>query len=133
MSRRKKRVVHCEGDSELTIACRNGQTIDVFAASYGMRELQTCQHNYQNTADVGCVNAQSTRIIKTTCQGKQKCVIMPTKDVYGDPCVGTSKYLEIYYRCRVAGKVLFQSKLHWSVSETFLVIGWKKRVQSLSL
>lgn len=34
-----------------------------------------------------------------SCNGKNSCTIRASNSVFGDPCVGTYKYLEVSYVC----------------------------------
>ena len=42
-----------------------------------------------------CGAARSQAKVRTTCQGKPQCVLQATNSIYGDPCKGTKKYLEV--------------------------------------
>ena len=39
-------------------------------------------------------------IMQNKCDGKQSCTIAASNSVFGDPCVGTFKYMGINYDCR---------------------------------
>lgn len=38
------------------------------------------------------------------CQNKPECIVYAKNEVFGDPCPGTSKYLEVHYTCLKSGK-----------------------------
>ena len=40
--------------------------------------------------------------VKKACDGKTTCVLSSSNGVFGDPCRGTYKYLDVKYVCRGA-------------------------------
>ena len=61
-----------------------------------------CPNDIGNQQVTGCTASGSDDIIENLCQGKQSCVINPDNSVFGDPCDGTVKYVEIDYDCVAA-------------------------------
>jgi hypothetical protein len=85
----------CESDT-VSLTCAQG-TIDVVEASYGRaHDESVCTH--AATSDQSCHAIESTGIVKSFCQGKEACSIEATNGVFGDPCVGTYKYLTVNYQ-----------------------------------
>jgi hypothetical protein len=41
----------------------------------------------------------SDRKVKAQCNGRSICRVKADNRQYGDPCVGTYKYLEVTYKC----------------------------------
>uniref|UniRef100_A0A096MIN4 SUEL-type lectin domain-containing protein n=5 Tax=Poecilia TaxID=8080 RepID=A0A096MIN4_POEFO len=82
------------------LSCDQGQVIVVHGADYGRRDQTTCRYGrpanqIQNTA---C--SSPTSKVAESCQGKNSCIIKASNSVFGDPCVGTYKYLEVAYNCQ---------------------------------
>uniref|UniRef100_A0A3P9DPE7 SUEL-type lectin domain-containing protein n=1 Tax=Maylandia zebra TaxID=106582 RepID=A0A3P9DPE7_9CICH len=73
--------------------------IVVYWADYGRRDTTTCSqhrptHEIQNAH---CPNP--TTKVADSCNGKSSCIIEASNSVFGDPCPGTYKYLEVAYDC----------------------------------
>ncbi|KAI3357864.1 hypothetical protein L3Q82_016256 [Scortum barcoo] len=78
----------------------DNQVIQVYGADYGRRDGTTCTYqrpstNFQN---IDCSNPTSK--VAESCNGKNSCIIRASNAVFGDPCVGTYKYLEVAYTCQ---------------------------------
>uniref|UniRef100_A0A3P9N306 SUEL-type lectin domain-containing protein n=1 Tax=Poecilia reticulata TaxID=8081 RepID=A0A3P9N306_POERE len=83
-------LVTCEG-SISHIQCENG-VIYVSSAKYGRRDRRTCS--------TGITDDQRRR---TNCSTRANYVFrrkLTFSSVFGDPCIGTYKYLEVNYRCQ---------------------------------
>ncbi|XP_078353647.1 rhamnose-binding lectin-like [Oculina patagonica] len=87
----------CEGDSQ-SISCVCHWSIGIISANYGRMAGGHICPGPINTTNCGAVG--SLNITKTACQGKQYCDLQAKNSVYGDPCPGTRKYLEVRYRCQ---------------------------------
>uniref|UniRef100_A0A3P8PCI5 SUEL-type lectin domain-containing protein n=1 Tax=Astatotilapia calliptera TaxID=8154 RepID=A0A3P8PCI5_ASTCA len=88
----------CEG-SNANLRCDEGEAIVVYWADYGRRDTTTCSqhrptHEIQNAH---CPNP--TTKVADSCNGKSSCIIEASNSVFGDPCPGTYKYLEVAYDC----------------------------------
>jgi len=46
-----------------------------------------------------CAADDSESFLSSKCNGKRKCKIEASNDVFGDPCVGTFKYVKMVYHC----------------------------------
>ncbi|XP_047214309.1 L-rhamnose-binding lectin SML-like [Girardinichthys multiradiatus] len=90
--------VTCE-HSYATLHCEHGQVIFVYGADYGRRDHTTCSYRgpASQTENVYCSNP--TRKVVEICNGKNSCTIRASNSVFGDPCAGTFKYLEVAYTC----------------------------------
>merc|ERR1712142_1103931 len=75
-----------------------------------------------------CEADGSNEKIKSLCNGKSSCTINPSNGVYGDPCGGTVKYVEITYFCEQA-KPQWQSQ---SQSQSQSQGSWGSQHQSQS-
>ncbi|KAG7242455.1 hypothetical protein INR49_022486 [Caranx melampygus] len=92
-------VVVCE-HSYADLQCDEGQIINVYGADYGRRDQTTCIHRRpsQEIQNIYCMNPTSK--VAESCNGKNSCTIKASNGVFGDPCVGTYKYLEVSYACQ---------------------------------
>ena len=81
----------CEGQS-LTLNCPKFQVIDILSASYGRTQRGLCGRHDRNT---NCHAGTSMRVARFECQQQQRCVLFAKNSAFGDPCKGTSKYLEV--------------------------------------
>ncbi|XP_031142412.1 L-rhamnose-binding lectin SML-like [Sander lucioperca] len=90
--------VTCE-HSLAYLQCDEGQVISVYGADYGRRDQSTC--TYKRPASeiqkTDCSRPVST--VSDSCDGKNSCIIKASNSVFGDPCYGTFKYLEVAYVC----------------------------------
>jgi len=96
MKPRHKDVVVCEGRRHL-IRCPSGKRIRIKYANYGRTDASTCPHS--SIKSIRCYAPNSKSKVAASCNGKPKCNLTPINSVFGDPCVGTYKYLRVYYEC----------------------------------
>jgi len=90
-------VIVCSHKSR-TIVCSGGSTINVLRANYGRTaDARVCPHPSIQTTN--CSASNSLPIVKGWCQGKTTCVLYASHGFFGDPCIGTFKYLEVDYTC----------------------------------
>ncbi|XP_075328729.1 L-rhamnose-binding lectin CSL3-like [Odontesthes bonariensis] len=91
--------VACEG-SVAQLKCVQGRVISVQSAVYGRRDKTTCATGRpaSQIQNVRC-SSQSKRVAES-CNGKSSCSINVRNSVFGDPCRGTYKYLELAYTCQ---------------------------------
>ena len=80
--------------STLTIKCNSG-TISVVSANYGRLSTKFCP----GSSRTNCRAKTSLDVVQKNCQGKSSCSVRASNDVFGDPCVGVQKYLEVEYKC----------------------------------
>ncbi|XP_074538261.1 L-rhamnose-binding lectin SML-like [Halichoeres trimaculatus] len=92
------RHVTCE-NSLAHLQCGDGLVISVQRAEYGRGDRTTCTYNRNEAkvADVYCSHITSK--VADSCNGKNTCVIKASNSMFGDPCKGTYKYLEVAYVC----------------------------------
>lgn len=65
--------------------------------NYGRLSTGVCYS--EPTANINCVSKNTTDIIRNECANKQSCSVLALDSVFGDPCPGTHKYLEVEYKC----------------------------------
>lgn len=87
----------CEGLSHSIHCSGRRRRINIIEANYGrLTGGQICPGSIKTTY---CGAARSQAKVRKTCQRKSQCVLEATNSIYGDPCKGTKKYLEVRYRC----------------------------------
>ncbi|MEQ2298904.1 hypothetical protein AMECASPLE_010011 [Ameca splendens] len=99
----KIHTVACEG-SVAQLQCDKDQVISVSRAIYGRSDQKTCISGrpVQQIQNVQC--SSSSDKVAQSCNEKQSCSITATNSVFGDLCVGTYKYLEVDYTCKLPEK-----------------------------
>uniref|UniRef100_A0A674EU75 SUEL-type lectin domain-containing protein n=1 Tax=Salmo trutta TaxID=8032 RepID=A0A674EU75_SALTR len=88
----------CEG-SDSQLLC--GKLIHIQRANYGRRQHDVCSigrpdNQLKNT---NCLSQSSTSTMSERCDGERQCIVKVSNSVFGDPCVGTYKYLAVAYTC----------------------------------
>uniref|UniRef100_A0A3B4TVW1 SUEL-type lectin domain-containing protein n=1 Tax=Seriola dumerili TaxID=41447 RepID=A0A3B4TVW1_SERDU len=77
-----------------------GQVIFVYGADYGRRDRTTCSYQRPTSQIQYVLCSNPTSKVAEICNGKNSCTIRASNSVFGDPCVGTYKYLEVAYVCQ---------------------------------
>lgn len=85
----------CEG-STMIIKCPTGK-INIEYANYGRTDGNVCSDTTISTTD--CRAQDSEEKVKNECDGKTNCSIHAKNSVFGDPCGGVKKYLEVKFTC----------------------------------
>lgn len=49
--------------------------------------------------DLNCQTSNTQKIAMLMCNGRTECSLEAANDVFGDPCVGTYKYLYLEFVC----------------------------------
>ncbi|KAI8521466.1 hypothetical protein Bbelb_012200 [Branchiostoma belcheri] len=86
----------CERDT-LHLSCSAGKTLFIVEATYG--RTSTSHFCPCSTCRDDCRADTSLAAVRAACQGSQQCTVAASNDVFGDPCHGVQKYLEVSYRC----------------------------------
>ena len=93
-----------------SISCTSPRNvITIASALYGRRVHGTVFCTYKNNPQHGANNkidcdtsvASDTAIVQSLCNNRTSCDVLPHSSVFGDPCVGTYKYLRITYTCNL--------------------------------
>uniref|UniRef100_A0A3Q3WGG1 SUEL-type lectin domain-containing protein n=1 Tax=Mola mola TaxID=94237 RepID=A0A3Q3WGG1_MOLML len=79
--------------------CDEGQVIHVNGADYGRRDQTTCSSHRPASQLQNVYCSSPAGNVGERCNGKNSCVVSVSNSVFGDPCVGTFKYLEVAYTC----------------------------------
>uniref|UniRef100_A0A665TL21 SUEL-type lectin domain-containing protein n=1 Tax=Echeneis naucrates TaxID=173247 RepID=A0A665TL21_ECHNA len=90
--------ITCE-HSLAILKCDQGLVIHVQSANYGRHDQTTCSFNRPppQLQNVRC--SHPINKVAESCNGKNSCIIKASNSVFGDPCYGTFKYLEVSYTC----------------------------------
>ncbi|XP_077984347.1 uncharacterized protein LOC144438987 [Glandiceps talaboti] len=81
--------------STLAINC-NALSINIMYANYGRTATDVCSSGSSVT---NCIEDTSLSVVAGVCEGKVSCSIDAQNSVFGDPCSGVQKYLEVQYEC----------------------------------
>ncbi|WP_411025346.1 hypothetical protein [Salmonella sp. s55004] len=84
----------------MSINCNQGTYIDVLYAIYGRDQGSDVCPNPSIHLTSGCESSTSLSKVWNACQGRSSCSIHANNGVFGDPCVGTYKFLRVEYKCR---------------------------------
>ncbi|XP_078588906.1 L-rhamnose-binding lectin CSL3-like [Branchiostoma floridae x Branchiostoma japonicum] len=85
----------CEHRS-LYLRCPYGRQIDIEYALYGRTQHGICGGPVRT---IDCRSGSSLYRVRSYCQGRHSCSVRASNGVFGDPCYGTFKYLEVKYSC----------------------------------
>ncbi|XP_048031489.1 L-rhamnose-binding lectin CSL3-like [Megalobrama amblycephala] len=92
-----KRIVACEGTSAF-LRCHWG-SIRIMNANYGRTDDTTCPSS--SMYNLNCFSATSHHAMSVRCDGNKSCSVPAVNSVFGDPCYGTYKYLDVSYECQL--------------------------------
>uniref|UniRef100_A0A668U9C1 SUEL-type lectin domain-containing protein n=1 Tax=Oreochromis aureus TaxID=47969 RepID=A0A668U9C1_OREAU len=89
----------CEG-SQANLQC--GWVLVIHGADYGRHDKTTCSAGRpaSQLQVVQCSSPTSNDVVAKSCNGKNSCTVSASNSVFGDPCFGTYKYLEVVYTCQ---------------------------------
>ena len=87
--------IMCEDDDPQTTNCTN--ILNITYANYGRASSEVCPH--RKMSNTNCYEPNSRAIVMDMCELGGQCTFTPANGVFGDPCRGTYKYLEIRYEC----------------------------------
>ncbi|XP_039878719.1 rhamnose-binding lectin-like [Simochromis diagramma] len=117
--------VTCQG-SQANLQCGEGQVIVVSWANYGRRDNTTCPDgNPDHVKNVHCSSPSSTEYVTKRCNWQNNCTVEASNTVFGDPCGGTYKYLEVFYTCQVHSVTCEGSQANLQCGEgQVIVVSW---------
>ena len=109
------RKVMCENRAA-TISCPAGRVIQIKSAMYGRTSRGVCPSRAIRT--LSCRARSSHNEVAGNCNNRRSCQLAARNSIFGDPCGGTAKYLEVTYTCVSSGKVkcnvvCLHSLLYW--------------------
>ncbi|XP_031567712.1 L-rhamnose-binding lectin CSL3-like [Actinia tenebrosa] len=79
------------------LRCPGNMRLKILQANYGRTDRFICPKGPIRTTN--CISSFSSRLIRYACDGRNACLLDATNGVFGDPCVGTFKYIKIFYKC----------------------------------
>ena len=93
------------------ISCPDGGSISsVVFASYGTptsrptgTKTSTCTTKKYTTS--ACHASKSKKEMEMACVGKKRCTLSAVNKIFGDPCRGTYKWLQVQYKCAPSTKI----------------------------
>jgi len=81
---------------DLAIECPNNQTISMVKfASYGTPSVDCSSDPVLGTCHAG----SSKYVVQQNCLNQSSCVVPVNNDLFGDPCYGTKKWINVRYIC----------------------------------
>ena len=86
----------CERSGPQSIQCTGEMFINITNAMYGRLSNSYCP---TSTSVTNCKSPISMQVVARLCHGMTLCRVEASNQKFGDPCVGTAKYLEISYTC----------------------------------
>ena len=95
----------CE-DTTLNITCGPDLYLDVIRANYGRFSITICNVHGNTEWKVDCQAGRTLRAMQTRCSNKNQCIVPVQSSIFGDPCPGTYKYIEVHYACRKGKNLL---------------------------
>lgn len=88
----------CENQDSPKLVCPPTTIIQIKDAIYGRIVRSVCPGTLNLLQSTSC-NVTVTSILVSNCSYLQTCLRKTSSDIYGDPCRGTYKYLNVTYRC----------------------------------
>jgi hypothetical protein len=84
------------------IGCTGGKKIEILYGNYGRTDSETCSGGLtaSEVENSVCEDPTSLDKLKAKCNGIASCNLFASNTVFGDPCPGTVKFLEVRYVCR---------------------------------
>ena len=102
---------------------------DVIRANYGRFSITICNQHGNTDWKVDCQAGRTLRAMQARCSNKNQCIVPVQSSIFGDPCPGTYKYIEVYYVCRKGTLSLsWMIRVHKSVfayTNDLLLYLWK--------
>ena len=97
--------------------CPDNHVINVLKANYGRTvsgdvcvcktgqsiAAGNCPTNPNHSNVDNCFSSDSLSILNNICNGKAECTVDVNNAVFGEPCGGIHKYLELKYECSETG------------------------------
>jgi len=87
-------LIVCEGNGPSLIACNT--SIHIISAVYGRTDEAPCPGHIKK---LQCLDDKALSIIRDLCENNKSCQVNANNDLYGDPCRGTYKYLNVTFQC----------------------------------
>ncbi|KAI8518000.1 hypothetical protein Bbelb_040170 [Branchiostoma belcheri] len=79
--------------STLQLSCSDGEKLLIVDANYGRTSATHPCSNFRTKCRTH--NYKSLAVVRAACQGNRQCRVTASNSVFGDPCMGVGKYLEV--------------------------------------
>ena len=91
----------CERNA-IELDCETNHALAISYASYGhsgssVPSIDGCSLSEE---DEVCHAANSLDVVRALCEGQRSCEVSASNDVFGDPCQGVQKFLEVQFTCK---------------------------------
>ncbi|XP_061437359.1 adhesion G protein-coupled receptor L3-like [Lethenteron reissneri] len=93
-----RRELSCEG-RPVDLRCPGSYVIAVSSAFYGRTDGQICESEAAKMQNTACLQVESFHIVARRCNNRTWCHVVAGNELFPDPCPGTYKYLEVWYKC----------------------------------
>ncbi|XP_061437144.1 adhesion G protein-coupled receptor L3-like, partial [Lethenteron reissneri] len=93
-----RRELSCEG-RPVDLRCPGSYVIAVSSAFYGRTDGQICESEAAKMQNTACLQVESFHIVARRCNNRTWCHVVAGNELFADPCPGTYKYLEVWYKC----------------------------------
>jgi C-type mannose receptor len=94
-------IVHICEHEHLYIRCHDDGILNVYHADYGRTDNTTCPAAAGLIQNTDCRGSVVVGQVRSACDDQHECYLEANNAVFGDPCVGTYKYLMVSYSCNV--------------------------------
>ncbi|XP_073730924.1 L-rhamnose-binding lectin CSL3-like [Misgurnus anguillicaudatus] len=103
-------VIACDSDTA-SLHCDQGR-IKVISANCGRTNSATCSSGKpaNQISNIQCTQSSSLNVLASRCDGRKDCSIPANSTVFGDPCGGTCKYLNVSYIC-IPSSAIIQKRI----------------------
>lgn len=81
------------------LSCPDGHVVDILTALYGRKSTSVCAHGYHRGVKNCGSDSGSLKKAEQLCNGKRECYLRSSNAMFGDPCWGINKYLDVSYTC----------------------------------
>lgn len=95
-----QRVTACEWGAATEISCTDGDAIVIEKAMYGRQDKTTCAMHGIKVDNTDCSSLVALEQTREKCENQKSCLLEASNTVFGDPCQGIRKYLQVTYSCR---------------------------------
>ncbi|XP_071131657.1 uncharacterized protein [Mytilus edulis] len=91
----------CQGET-LIITCPNNFVISFDDANFGRghSDSERCSEWFGFETKNCNHHEQTLKVLNNKCHEQQKCLLPVSKDIFGKPCRGVTKYLNVSYHCQ---------------------------------